>query len=367
MGNTVPAGLGSVPLAPMLAGAPLKASAVAPIGEVNNSIVARIGTGSPRIAQAWPRLGSSAGSEAHLFAYAPASLATVCEWRIPGTRGAVEVECYIYGMSTGGGGVCKLVSVTGAADTGNITLGAVAALHGPYTLAVDTSGGYDTVRLRCDATGGTVYIDSVLIRVPALSSPLDPGDLGDGMVAVDTGELAEGESLSADLGRIVRANLSAAREVPHVYVQWSGCRGFTPSATIEYENMRNVPHLWPVLRLPDVSRDSTELTVHACLKGRDGTTNFRLLVGSSHLPGYLARLDIEVAHGAAEAWYTGTIRIPSARVLRQLGPGFGAVGSVFLVVWPMDADAAARMGRYEGVSDDDVTTCHVRGLSVWGV
>ena len=368
MANDIPAGLGAVSIGGLLSGAPLKASAIAPLGQAVNSVAARIGSGTPRICQAWPRSGSAAGSEAHHFAYAEAASTKLAEWRIPDTRGATAVDCYVYGKSTGGNGTVRFTSVIGGSNTGNISLDATAKLHGPYSLSIDADGGYETVRLYADATGGTVYVDSVLVVVPEQTSPLSSGFVGAGMTAIDAGEIAEGESLSADLGRAMRSTLVASRTVPHVYVQWSSLKGLIdpPDITREPGHMRQVPHSWPVLRLPDAGRDGVDLTVHARLKGRDGTTHFRLLAGIDAIPGYVATCEIQVAHGAAEAWHTSTIRVPPLRALKKLGAGFADVRSARLVVWPC-IDAAPQMARYYGLTDAERTTCSVMSVSVWGV
>jgi hypothetical protein len=368
MANDVPAGLGAVSIGGLLSGAPLKASAIASLGQAVNSVAARIGSGTPRICQAWPRSGSSAGSESHHFAYNEAASTKLAEWRIPDTRGATAVDCYVYGKSTGGTGTVKFTSVIDGSNTGDISLDGTAKLHGPYSLSIDTSGGYETVRLYADATGGQVFVDSVLVVVPEQTSPLGTGDVGAGMTAIDAGEIAEGESLSADLGRAMRATLVAARTVPHVYVQWSSLKGLIEPVPAESEagHMRQIPHSWPVLRLPDAGRDGVDLTVYARLKGRDGTTHFRLLAGVDALPGYVATCEIEVAHGAAEAWYTSTIRVPPFRSLKKLGAGFADIRSARLVVWPC-LDAAPQMARYYGLTDAERTTCSVLSVSVWGV
>jgi hypothetical protein len=368
MANDVPTGLGAVSIGGLLSGAPLRASAIAPLGQAVNSVAARIGSGTPRICQAWPRSGSSAGSEAHHFAYNEADSTKLAEWRIPDTRGASAVDCYVYGKSAGGTGTVKFTSVIDGSNTGDISLDATAKLHGPYSLSIDASGGYETVRLYADATGGQVFVDSVLVVVPEQTSPLGTGDVGAGMTATDAGEIAEGESLSADLGRAMRATLVAARTVPHVYVQWSSLKGLIEPVPAESEagHMRQIPHSWPVLRLPDAGRDGVDLTVYARLKGRDGTTHFRLLAGVDALPGYVATCEIQVAHGAAEAWYTSTIRVPPFRSLKKLGAGFSDIRSARLVVWPC-IDAAPQMARYYGLTDAERTTCSVLSVSVWGV
>ena len=366
MANTVPAGLIGVDSANLLAGASLASSAVSQLGTASNSVIARIGSGTPRISQVWPRLGSSVGGNCTLD-YRLAA-ATVAQWRIPPTRGATSVDCYIYGRSNSAAGAkYKFHSGADAAGTGWLNFSTTASLHGPHSLTIDASGVYETVYLGLDGATNHCLVDAVLVTVPPLPSPLSAGSI-DGMTAIDASELGVDEPLSSDVGRRILTTAGAARDVPHVYWSWSGVDDVHGTTRSEY--MRSAPHVMTALVWPDTDRESWDCTVYVLGKvGAYGAGNkFRIHASGSWLPGYRETLTLTINAGAAN-WQTGTIRLPMhGRSIKGLGGAVRDIYSVTLTVWPvMSADGAIRswQARHLG-QESDLTICDVQSLAVWG-
>jgi hypothetical protein len=75
---------------------------------------------------------------------------------------------------------------------------------------------------------------------------------------------------------------------------------------------------------------------------------------------------LEVAGGAADAWYTGTLRLARRRVVRRLAPGLRTV-LLSIIPEPTAAGADERFARITGYTRRDMTTARVRSVSVWGV
>lgn len=366
MANTVPAALVGIDAANLLAGSSLASSAVSQLGTANNSTVARIGSGTPRISQVWPRLGSS-DPPAWKLDYRAAA-ADVAQWRIPPTRGATSVDCYIYGKSdTAAGAKYRFRSQESGVNTGWLNFDTTEKLHGPHSLTIDTSGGYDTISLGLDGATKHALVDAVLVTVPPLTSPLSTGNIA-GMTAIDADELGVDEPLSTDVGRRILASANAARDVPHVYWSWSGVEDV--HGTTLSHLMRSTPHTMTALVWPDTDREEWVLTVYVLAKvGAVGTGNkFRLHASGSWLPNYSRTLKLQISAGPA-SWHTGTIRLPMRReAIRRLGNAVRDVYSVTLTIWPAPTanESMRRWLELTGGVEDDLTTCDVYSFAAWG-
>lgn len=365
MANDIPAALVGIDAANLLAGSALRSSPVAQLGEASNSVVARIGSGTPRISQVWPRLGSGASPPQQLDFRGAAG--DVAQWRIPDTRGATSVDCYIYGASkTAAGAKYRFKSLETLANTGwqNLTVGA--SLHGPHSLTIDTSGGYDTISLGLDGATNHALIDSVLVVVPEASS-IGAGSIA-GMTGIDADEMGVDEPLSSDLGRRILATATAARDVPHVYWSWSGVEGV--HAHPRSQSMRSAPHSMTALVWPDTDREEWVCTVWVLAEqSASGGYKVRVHASQSWRPGYVRTLTIDIPVGAA-SWQTGTIKLPMhPRAIGKLGAAVADVRSVTLTIWPVptaagaDGRAADRVG---GIPDEMFSTADIYGFSVWG-
>lgn len=365
MANDIPASLVGVDSANLLAGSSLRSSAIAQLGQASNSVVARIGSGTPRISQVWPRIGSSDPPTQHLDFRSAAD--DVAQWRIPDTRGATSVDCYIYGESaTGAGAKYRFRSSEAGVNTGwqNFTVGA--SLHGPHSLTIDASGGHETIHLGLDGATSHALVDSVLVIVPEASS-IGAGDIA-GMTGIDADEMGVDEPLSSDLGRRIIATASAARDVPHVYWSWSGVDGVHGHARSEY--MRSAPHTMTALVWPDTDREEWVCTVWVLAEqSATGGYQVRVHASPSWRPAYRRTLTIDIPIGAA-SWQTGTIRFPMrTRAIGKLGRAVADIGTVTLTIWPVPTapGAAGRAaGMVGGIHDEMFTTADVYGVSVWG-
>lgn len=367
MANTIPASVPKPDVGLLLAGQGLDSAPVKVLFEASNWAQAHNGTGTPRILQSFPRRGSS--GTAGVLVYTAAADHVVCRWRIPDTRGATSVDCYAFGSSISGGGKVEFRSVIGGAVTGMQNLPATAGLIGPFSLDVDASGGYDEVQIWANATGGTVTCDSVLVSVPPLSSPIAAGIDSIGQVAFDAGEHAVDEPLAADAGETLRADLEANREIPHVYMQWSGIDNV---AATEARYMRSIPHSVPAMVWLDTQREGWDIDVHVLAKNTGGADTFvRLHAGMGASPsGYVtaSSLEVTIPAGSGEAWHTGTMRLPNRRkYLSRLPSGFD---SISIVVWPLMGATGAleEWSRRESMADPELlSTCtQIMAISAMG-
>lgn len=362
MANTVPA---SVPLPDaghLLAGNGIASATIDPLFRASNWAEAYQGSGTPRIVNSWPLRGTSTA----IWTFTPAASANlVCRWRIPDTRGATSVNCYVYGSSVGGTGEFEFRSTVGGGVTGVQALPTPAALVGPFALTIDASGGFEEVKLYCGPNGGALTVQAVMVTVPPASSPLGTGVGVDGCTAFDASEFGVDLPLGVDQGRQLRTNLVALRAVPHVYWQWSGLADGSLGALGKF--MRACPHLMPCPVWLDTDNESWNISVHAYATSDAGSDTY-VRIHAMELNGDPIRtLELTVPAAAADAWYTGTIRLPlGSRVLRRLARG---VDTILLGVLPIPtaAGAMARYSRITGIEERHMTTAGVRALSAWGV
>ena len=336
---------------------------IAELAAAVNWAIAYQGTGTHRIAQTYARRGNTV--KTGVLVYTANAAQQVAQWRIPDTRGATEVLCYVHGSSVGGLGTFEFRSVTGGGVTGAQTLPAVADLVGPYTLAIDASGGHEEVRLFLDGSGGggtaDITIDSILVRVEPLASPLAAGIDSIGCVATDPAEYAAAEPLASDSGLQMRANLEALRAVPHCYFQWSGIANIADANAVY---MRAVPHEQVALVWLDTADESWTLTIHAYATNAGGGDTYVRV--NAQVGGHPRRTcTITVASGSGTGWHTGTLELPRGRTLKNLASGWQ---TVTISVWPIatGADAVSELERIASVDAEDMTTALVRSISVWG-
>ena len=363
MANTVPASMPVPDVGLLLSGQWLDAASVAPLGQASNFAQAHVGSGTPRVLQAFPLRGSGAPGSP-LFDYHTNALNEVCVWRIPDTRGVTSVECYVYAKSTSGAGEVEFRSTTGGGVTGAQLVDASWKLHGPYSLDIDASGGYETVSMHLDGNGDHVYVAGVLITVPSEPSPLPAGESPIGCVALDADELGADEPLAADTGAQLRANADALRQVPHVYLNWSATKGSVDG--VDGERMVAWPHAMPALVWLDTEAQDWELTIHVRATPAVSDTYVRVHVGTTIAPGYLRTVEIAVPGGGAQGWFTGTIRLPNRRrVLRRMPAGWE---SVMIVVLPKmtASDSQKAWERREGGDPDMLSTAEINSISIWG-
>ena len=126
MANTVPGAEPAPDIGDLLAGSPMDTIPIAELAAAINWAIAYQGTGTPRIAQTYARRGNTV--KTGVLVYTANAAQQVAQWRIPDTRGATEVLCYVHGSSVGGLGTFEFRSVTGGGVTGAQTLPAVADL-----------------------------------------------------------------------------------------------------------------------------------------------------------------------------------------------------------------------------------------------
>jgi hypothetical protein len=343
-----------------MAGGSLASAAVAPLFNGMNWAQAYAGTGTPRILQSWPRRGNTVKDP--IWTYTAGVDARVCRWRIPDTRGATALQCYAWGSSVGGGGTIEWRSTVEGAVTGMQALPAAAGLIGPFALTIDASGGYEEVCLWANGGGGAVAVDAVMCRILPVSSPLAAAPAS-GVVPYDEDEYDPDEPLSADSGRTLIAGIETVRAVPHVYWQWSGVIGTTMAHEGKY--MRSTPHVMPCPVWIDTDREEWDLDVHVFATSLVGDSEIRVHVAAPW-DGVIRTLTLEVAGGAADAWYTGTLRLARRRVVRRLAPGLRTV-LLSIIPEPTAAGADERFARITGYTRRDMTTARVRSVSVWGV
>ncbi len=362
MANTVPASLPTPDTGLLLAGNGISSATIDPLFRANNWAQAYQGSGTPRIVNSWPLRGTSTA----IWTFTPAGAATlVCRWRIPDTRGATSVNCYVYGSSAGGTGEFEFRSTVGGGVTGVQTLPTTAALVGPFALTIDASGGFEEVKLYCGPNGGVLTVQAVMVTVPPASSPLGTGVGVDGCTALDVNEFGVDLPLGADQGRQLRANLVALRSVPHVYWQWSGLADGSLGADGKY--MRACPHLMPCPVWLDTDRESWELDVHAYATSDAGADTY-VRVHAMELNGDPIRtLELTVPAAAADGWYTGTLRLPLGSSVVRRAKRVRDTILLGIMPIPTAVGAMARFSRLTGIEERHMTTAAVRAVSAWGV
>lgn len=363
MANTIPASLPLPDVGNLLAGNGIASATIDPLFRANNWAQAYQGSGTPRIVNSWPLRGTTA-----IWTFTPAGVATaVCRWRIPDTRGATSVNCYVYGSSVGGTGEIEFrADPAHGGVTGVQTLPAVAALVGPFPLTIDASGGFETIHLWCGPNGGAITVHSVMVTAPPASSPLGTGVGVDGCTAFDVSEFGVDLPLGADQGRQVRANLATLRTVPHVYWQWSGLEAGSLGTAGKY--MRACPHMMICPVWVDTDRNAWNISVHVYAASAVADTYVRV---HALMPNGdpIRTLQLTVTGGAADAWYTGTIRLPRHNRVARLARNGNGPETICLAIQPTPTATGSieRWSRLTGVEERTLTTAAVRAVSAWGV
>lgn len=361
MANAIPASEPAPDIGQLMAGQQLDES-IAELFRASNWAQAYAGSGTPRVMQAFPLRHASSPPGTALVEYTSGTAQQVCEWKIPDTRGATSVDCYIYAKNAAGvAGTIEFRAGSGGV-TGLQALTASWALYGPLALTVDTSGGSDTVQLWLDANGTTISLGGVMVCVPPQSS-LGAGADGAGAIAFDEDEHVADETVGSYAGAQLVANLTAIRSIPHVYVSWSGVANTTLGN--DGRPMVAWPHIWTVPVWEDTARKEWAVTVNVrATQGASATVIGVMAVDSATLQP-LATAAIDVTSGATTAWYSHTMVLPRRRVLRNMPDGWGTVA---LLVWvePHATDAVEQVYELEGAVDG-LTTAEIRGVCVWGI
>lgn len=361
MANAIPASEPAPDIGQLMAGQQLDES-VAELFRASNWAQAYNGTGTPRVMQAFPLRHASTPPGTALVTYTSSTAQQVCEWTIPDTRGATSVDCYVYAKNAAG--------VAGTAEfragSGGVTavqaLTASWALHGPLALTVDTSGGSDTVQLWLDANGTTISLGAVMVVVPPQAS-LGAGADGAGAIAFDEDEHVADETLGSYAGAQLAANLAAIRDIPHVYVSWSGVEN--TALGNDGRPMVAWPHIWTVPVWADTARNDWTVTVAVRAKQAASAKVVGVMAVDSATLQPLATAAIDVGVGTSVVWYTHTMTLPRRRVLRNMPDGWGTVA---LLVWvePTATDAVQQVYELEGAVDG-LSTSEIRAVCVWGI
>jgi len=361
MANAIPASEPAPDIGQLMAGQQLDES-IAALFQASNWAQAYAGSGTPRVQQAFPLRHASSAPGTAVVTYTSGAAQQVCEWKIPDTRGATSVDCYIYAKNAAGvAGTAEFRAGSGGV-TGAQALTASWALYGPLALTVDTSGGSDTVQLWLDANGTTISLGGVMVMVPPQSS-LAAGADGAGAIAFDEDEHLADETVGSYAGAQLVNNLTAIREIPHVYVSWSGVEN--TALGNDGRPMVAWPHIWTVPVWEDTARKDWAVTVNVRATEAAGATVIGVMAVDSATLQPLATAAIDVGVGTATSWYSHTMVLPRRRVLRNMPDGWGTVA---LLIWtaPSATDADVNLYELEGAVDG-LTTAEIRGVSVWGI
>jgi hypothetical protein len=365
MANTIPASEPAPDIGQLMAGQQLDES-IAALFQASNWAQAYAGSGTPRIQQAFPLRHASSPPGAAVVTYTSSTAQVVCEWKIPDTRGATSVDCYIYAKNAAGIlGTAEFRAGSGGV-TGVQALTASWALYGPLALTVDTSGGSDVVQLWLDANGTTISIGGVMVMVPAQAS-LAAGADGAGAIPFDEDEHLADETVGSYAGAQLVNNLTAIRAIPHVYVSWSGVEN--TALGNDGRPMVAWPHIWTVPVWEDTARKEWTVTVNVRATEAASATVIGVVAVDSATLQPLATAAIDVGVGTATAWYSQTMTLPRRRVLRNMTDNRGdGWGTVALLIWtrPSATDADVNLYELEGAVDG-LTTAEIRGVCVWGV
>lgn len=367
MANTVPAALPVPDVGLVLAGQSLDSVPVAVFGQANNWAMAQVGSGTPRISQSYPLRGSSAPGTA-IAQYSTNAANNVAEWQIPDTRGATSVNCYLLAMSTTGAAEVEWKSTTAVAATGVQLIGATWALHGPFALTIDATAGFETVTMYLDGNGDTIHLAGVWVGVPPDASPLAAAATSIGCIPIDASELAVDEPLASGTGRQIIDNVSALRDVPHVYWNWSGLEDCTVDGIIgdRGKRMLSVPHVMPCIVWADTDKESWSLTIKVRCQQKGDDRFVAVHACTSVEPDYLRSVTIAVPTGGARAWFSGTLELPTGRrKLQGLPSGWE---TVYLLIWPEPTatSAAAQWQEREGGEPGMQSTAEIESVSIWG-
>ena len=361
MANAIPASEPAPDIGQLMAGQQLDES-VAALFQASNWAQAYAGSGTPRVMQAFPLRHASSPPGAAVVTYTSSTAQSVCEWKIPDTRGATSVDCYVYAKNAAGvAGTAEFRAGSGGV-TGAQALTASWALYGPLALSVDTSGGSDTVQLWLDANGTTISLGAVMVMVPPQST-LAAGADGAGAIAFDEDEHDADETLGAYAGAQLVANLTAIRNIKHVYASWSGVEN--TAIGNDGRPMVAWPHIWTVPVWEDTARKDWTVTVNVRATEAGSATVIGVMAVDSATLQPLATAAIDVGVGTATSWYSHAMVLPRRRVLRNMPDGWGTV-ALFIWTRPSATDAATNLYELEGAVDG-LTTAEIRGVCVWGI
>lgn len=361
MANNVPVSLPVPDVGLLLAGQSLDSQSIEPLGQAVNWLAAHLGSATPRILQLYPAEGTSRPGTS-ICRYTSLAQQQVSEWRIPATRGASSVECYLYCVSTSSTSTVRWDSVT-QGDSVTTFLSTSWTLI-QATLDIDTAAGYETIRMYLDAGAApaTIQVGAVMVMVdPATSLPSTSW-----VVPFDEDELAVNQSLNAEQGVRICNDLATMRvEAPHVYWSWSS---FAHEATTHPESRYMVawPHCMTALVWADTQREEWNLTIHARVQQGtyDQTLTIHAHVGASGP--YQRSVTLQVPAGASEIWVTGSIRLPNhRRVARNMPAGWE---TIMLIIWPEPsaADAVSEWTQLQGEPPSALSSRSLMSLCVWG-
>lgn len=366
MANDVPSNPVGADVGFLLSGESLNQGAVSPFGQAHNYILARAGTGTPRIAQIFPRRGTSSPSDP-VFSTSSAAASANCFWWVPGTLGATSLRCYVFGSSIGGAGTVVFKSVSAADATAPASLPSTPGLVDCGLLTIDSAD--EVVELWVDGSGGhTATIDAVNCTIPVASSPLAAAPDAADRVPMDADELDTPEALCSIQGKRMRDALVTTREAPHVYANWSGIDGISP-ASAKY--MRSVPHAVPCLVWADTSANGWTVTVRVHAKNGTGGD---LVVNVGAVPGLggganggigaprrLARITVPAA---TTAWFDETLTLPPASTIQYMPAGWL---TATIVVWPEPkrSNATRTIANREG-GTQVLSTAQIMSMCVEG-
>jgi len=356
MANTIP---GTYPAPDPLgvsAGQPLDSASVAPLFSSANWVRAHLGAREV-VSQAFPFTDG-----ASIYQDSKAAFAGGLVWRVPEvTRSRTTLDCRVYAGGPAGSEV-RFRSATGA-DTATINVTGAAKWHSA-TLDYDPSGdGYDTITMDSHSDGVTpMTIESVALLAQRLSSPLAVGkDAADSFVAFDDGEYAVGEGLSSDGMARLRTDLGAVRDTPQVYVMHSAAASVDGLEGV----LQSRPHVWAAPVWVASTQNHWDLDVHVRATGLVGVASQVVVsAGTRYIPPGRVEAVISVPSGAAEAWYSTTLRLvnnPGNRVVNGMPAGYE---TVVLTVWPVGTGWYA--SNKIGLDTTRMTTAAVNSVCIWG-
>lgn len=361
MANVAPSELAVVDPGRVLSGSSLDSVNLAEFGPANNQAIARTGTGTPRVAQVFPRRGSTTPTGVFVTTSDASYTAPNCRWLIPDTGGAVKVRCYILAKSVAGTAEVQFGSVNASDLTASVVIPTAQTLIDVGELTIDAAGGDEEVRLIVYAAGDVATVDAAYVRVEPIASPLPTG-LSKGCKPFDEDEWATPQPVASAQGTRICDNAETLRDIPHVYLSWSGVSGI---AGTDPEVMVPAAHCVPCLVWQGAARHGWSLTVAAYVDNT-GLPEGVVRVGAepqSHVgqPTHMASID--VAANAGPQWYRATLTPPASPVALSLPAGWY---SVVLTVWAQPSAAAdiRRIADHDGTRV--LSTVPVQSLSVWG-
>lgn len=147
-----------------------------------------------------------------------------CTWRIPViSDDHVTVDCWVYASATVNPGTIHFSSLLAAATVNAaVAVGAAAWVNLP-ALTVSVGGSYEDIIMDLEAgAGGTITVERVLVRYPALTSPLGTTVPTTGFVPFGSGYWTADEALPSYAGVSLSTGLSDLLARQRVLASWSG-------------------------------------------------------------------------------------------------------------------------------------------------